>query len=260
MHSGRESVSRMRTYCPTFAVLFLATGMLCALPTKVALAGETRSFQSGGQTVRADFYPPSAARNSHRTILVLHGAGGMLFDGPEMQRVARRLAQDGSSVYVVHYFNRTGSYFFAGDSGMQKNFDTWLGTIRDAVMWAAREQAQSGDGSKTIGIYGYSLGAFLAVAAASDNPAVGAVVEQAGGIWNNNERRIGHLPPTLLIHGRADHRVPFAKYEEPLRNFLRRHGTEIETRYYPGEGHGFSLKAQEQVREQVSDFFRRKLP
>ncbi len=250
----------MRTYSPNFAVLFLSMAMLCALPTDRALAVEARSFQSGGQTIRADFYPSPPGRNSRRTILVLHGAGGMVFDGPEMRRVAARLAKDGSSVYVVHYFNRTGSYFFAGDSGMQKNFDTWLGTIREAVKWASQEQAQRGDGSKPIGIYGYSLGAFLAVAAASDNSAVRAVVEQAGGVWNNNARRIGHLPPTLLVHGQADRRVPFAQYEEPLRNLLRRHGTEIETRYYPGEGHGFSPQAQQQVREQVADFFRRKLP
>jgi carboxymethylenebutenolidase len=250
----------MKHQSPIRLAAVLSMAALFSLNASEAVASDIASFESGGKTIRADFYPPAAERNTHRTILALHGAGGMLFDGPEMRRVATRLALDGNAVYVVHYFNRTGSFFFAGDSGMQKNFDTWLVTIRDAVKWAAQEQAKRGDGSQPIGIYGYSLGAFLALAAASDNPSVEAVVEQAGGVWNNQERRIGHLPPTLLIHGRADQRVAFEKYEEPLMKLLRRRGTKFETRYYDDEGHGFSPAAQARAREQVSDFFRRKLP
>lgn len=240
------------------AVTF-AVAMFCALPTKAALAAEPRSFQSGGRTIHVDFYPPVTKRNIHRAVIVLHGAGGMIFDGPEMRRMARRLAREGYSVYLLHYFNRTGSLFFARDAGMEKNFDVWLATVREATHWVRHEQAERGDERQAVGIYGYSLGAFLALAASSGNPNVAAVAEQAGGVWNNDAQRIHRLPPTLLIHGRADQRVPFAKYAEPLMKLLRERGTSFETRFYEGEAHGFSPSAQAKVREQVAEFFHGRL-
>ncbi|MDQ6626221.1 MAG: dienelactone hydrolase family protein [Verrucomicrobiota bacterium] len=192
------------------------------------------------------------ARGEKRpAILVLHGAGGTLFDGPEMRRVARHLAAAGNSVYVVHYFERTGS-IFALDSTMQKNFATWLETVRESIVAI---QTMRGNKAK-VGIYGYSLGGFLALAAASDNPRVGAVVEHAGGVWNNHFERIGRMPPVLMIHGEEDARVPVAKYTRPLIPVLRARSAKLETRFFPGEGHVFTQRAMLQVREAAVRFFR----
>ena len=47
-------------------------------------------------------------------VLVLHGAGGTLLDGPEMRRIARALAAEGNAVYLVHYFDRTGTLVACG--------------------------------------------------------------------------------------------------------------------------------------------------
>ena len=246
--------------CRMFAVAaFVWATILAMAACSTASSAEVRSFESGGEIIRADFYPPDAGRDTHRAIIVLHGAGGMLFDGPEMRRVARRLADDGNSVYLLHYFNRTGSFFFAGDSGMHKNFGLWVATVREAVDWVAREERKRGNRARTVGIYGYSLGGFLALVSASDNPQTGAVVAQAGGVWNKEERRIGHLPPVLLVHGRADARVPFDEYAGPMVKLLQRRRTLFETCFYVGEGHGFSAKAQARVREQTADFFKRRL-
>lgn len=187
-------------------------------------------------------------------ILVLHGAGGTLFDGPEMRRVAQHLAAEGNAAYVLHYFERTGS-IFALDSTMQKNFATWLETVRESIVAI---QTLRGDQAK-IGIYGYSLGAFLALAAASDNPRVAAVVEHAGGVWNNEFTRIGPMPPVLMIHGEEDARVPVAKYAHPLASLLRKRATKLETRFFPSEGHVFSQPAMAQVRAAAAQWFRRSL-
>ncbi len=218
-------------------------------------ASETRSFVSGGRTITADYFAPAAVPATHRTILVLHGAGGTLFDGPEMRRMALRLAAEGNAVYLLHYFDRTGSHFFLGDRGLLKNFDTWLETVRDSLRWIAQEQGNHA----RIGLYGYSLGAFLAVAAASENPRVGAIAEQAGGVWNNETKRLGSMPPGLMIHGMADGRVPFEKYALPLQRYLRRHAPTVTTHFVPGEGHGFSAAAQARVREEVAGYFRQTL-
>jgi len=208
-------------------------------------------FESGGRKIRADRYAPVGTQ-SHRTIIVLHGAGGTLFDGPSMRRVARSLAEDGDTVYLLHYFNRTGT-IGALDSTMQTHFGEWLLTVRDAISWV---HGREDNGTRPIGLYGYSLGGFLAIAAASDNPLVGAVTEQAGGIWNSHEERVGKMPPVLMVHGLEDKRVPVEKYAKPLHRVLRERGGHVETDFVPGEGHVFTEAAMAVVRPKVAKFFR----
>src|ERR1700730_994928 len=162
------------------SLVAVAILVLCFCPCLMISAAESNhlivskiSTQSGGHRIYIDKYATS--RNGKPpAILVLHGAGGTLLDGPEMRRVARRLAEAGNSVYLVHYFNRTGS-ILGCDSGIQENFAACLATVRDCIKFAQQVSANSSH----AGIYGYSLGGFLALSAASDNPAVGAVVEHA---------------------------------------------------------------------------------
>ncbi len=187
-------------------------------------------------------------------ILVLHGAGGTLLDGPEMRRMAQRLAERGNAVYLVHYFNSTGT-IFGFDAGMQKNFPAWLKTVRDCITSVQKERAHR----TPVGIYGYSLGGFLALAAASDNTAVGAVVEHAGGIWNGKSEQIRRMPPVLIVHGERDARVPFQKYARPLAGVLRERGAIFTTRFFPAEGHVFRAPAMLEVRDAAADFFRQHL-
>lgn len=210
-------------------------------------------FTSGGARVVMDRYAATPAINSP-TILVLHGAGGMLFDGAEMKRVARSLAEAGNTVYLLRYFNRTGS-LFAVDSTMQRHFNVWLETVQDAIGAAQQDRGTS----TPVGLFGYSLGAFLSLAAASGNPRVGAVVELAGGIWNNQRSRIGAMPPVLILHGRDDARVPFAKYAEPLMATLKQRHTQVQTRFFEGEGHVFKAPALVVVRTEAARFFRQHL-
>ena len=211
------------------------------------------STQSGGHRIRIDRYAP-ARSGKLPAILVLHGAGGILLDGPEMRRVARQLAEAGNTVYLVHYFNRTGTVV-ALDTGMPKNFSAWLATVRDCIKFAQQDSTNP----SPVGIYGYSLGGFLALAAASDNPAVGAVVEHAGGIWNGEAERIRHMPPVLVVHGEGDRRVPFQKYAQALVAVLRERGTSSKVRFFPGEGHVFTAFAMSSVRDAAIEFFRQHL-
>lgn len=251
-------MNRSRLCAWTGAALLIVCGAVSSLTAAPAAGAGTRPerlfFESGGRKIRVDRYLPAVAR-SHRVVIVLYGAGGMVFDGPSMRRVARTLAHTGDTVYVLHYYNRTGN-IVALDSTMQKNFDEWLETVRDGIVWVHGREEK---GARPIALYGYSLGGFLAIAAASDNPLVGAVTEQAGGIWNSQEKRVGRMPPVLMVHGLQDGRVPVQKYAKPLLRVLRTRGGHVETEFVPGEGHVFSEAAMAKVRPKVAKFFAREL-
>src|SRR5450432_4167111 len=97
-----------------FCGIGLAGGSACAtLPNEkpIACSVTQRSFESGGVKILVDVYSPNESASVRRPILVLHGAGGMLFDGPEMARVAGELAAAGFEAYQVHYFDRTHTWF-----------------------------------------------------------------------------------------------------------------------------------------------------
>ena len=223
---------------------------LAALATGVqASSGSTVEFESGGRRIGADYYEASGP-GPHPSVIVLHGAGGTFFDGPDMRRISRVLAAAGNDVYFVHYFNRTGTWFGL-DAGMQKNFATWLETVRAAIKWVRSRQRDSGP----IGIYGYSLGAFLALAVGSDNADVGAIIAQAGGAWNGKERLLGRMPPLLLVHGTEDERVPFEKHARPLVALLQRRGAHFKTHFFPRQGHVFTQPALDEVRRDAVRFF-----
>jgi len=192
----------------------------------------------------------------HPPVLVLHGAGGMLFDGPEMSRVAQDLATAGFEAYQVHYFNRTSTWF-ARQAVLLVLFPTWRETVHDAVELVRTLHPEA----RPVGIFGYSLGAFAAIEEARRNPAVGAVVEQAGGFWHAQPEGPTRqpMPPMLVIHGLKDQRVPFTKYTQPLLAFLRVRHDPVAIRFYPAEGHDFSATARAQVRPQAVAFFRQHL-
>ena len=236
--------------------------MFLTIPLETALAADTDQasvitstikLQTASGTIRANVFEP-AGRGKRPVIIVLHGAGGTLFDGPEMRRVSRHLAAEGNAVYLLHYFNRTGT-LFARDRSMEKNFGAWLETVRDSIV-AVQELRRD---SSPVGIYGYSLGGFLALFTASDNPRVGAVVEHAGGVWNGKEDRIRKMPPVLMVHGEQDARVSFTRYAKPLLPLLRSRGARVETRFFPAEGHVFTQTAMLQVRRHAARFFRQHL-
>ncbi len=187
---------------------------------------------------------------------MLYGATGASIDVPPLHQFARALAAKGDTVYVLHYFDRTGT-IAASEREMQARFDDWLQTVRDGIAWVHEREGQK---RRPLGLYGYSLGAFLAIAASSNNPLVGALVEQAGGMWNAGEARVGKMPPILMVHGVADKLVGFENYARPLLRVLHQRGADVETEFVGGEGHEFSEAEMKIVRPKTANFFARKLP
>ncbi len=237
----------------TLAAAVVAFASNSVLASEAQVSVSTIRLKIPGGAIRAEVFEPKG-EEKRPTVLVLHGAGGTLLDGPEMRRVARHLAARGCAAYLVRYFERTGT-LFALDGTMQRHFPAWLETVRASIIAV---QNARGDAAP-VGLYGYSLGGFLALSAASDNPRVGAVVEHAGGVWNSRMNLIGRMPPVLMVHGQRDGRVSFEKYASPLMPVLRARAPTLATRFFPDEGHVFTAPAMKEVREAAAEFFLRRL-
>ncbi len=200
------------------------------------ISGEPRSFISGGKPVEYIRYEPRR-EGKFPALLVLHGSNGQVssFVGD----YAQQLAELGYVVYFVHYFDRT-STTYATPTLIHSHFPAWMETIADAIAEAERDaKVEQG----TIGLLGISLGGFLAMAVASREPRVAAVVSLMGGIPDYFAEHCRRMPATLLLHGEADTVVPVAEAYKAER-LLKAVGATYELKVYPKQGHRFEGLSQ----------------
>jgi len=215
------------------------------------------SFVSGGKTIAIDcFVPRSDPRSDPKpdqapsrfpAIIALHGSGG---GHDTMAETARPLAALGFSVYVPHYFDRTGTVE-AQMPAMFLNFPLWMKTLWDVVSLIAQQPAVDGE---RIGVLGFSLGAYLALSLGSIDGRVKAVAEYFGGLPREIRPFMRRLPPTLILHGDADTVVPVAEAYS-LQKALDERKVRYEMEIYPGEGHHFSAAIRAKADSRMHTFF-----
>lgn len=170
---------------------------------------------------------------THPAIIALHGSGGIR-DG-WAEQPASLLAGRGFAVLVLHYFERTGTNW-ADDPTIRENFVTWMKTVTDAITFAA---ARKGVDGNRIALLGFSLGAYLALAVATQDSRVKAVVDFFGGMPKELTQDLKPLPPVLILHGEDDPVVPVSEAHQ-LQRLFEQNGTSYEMKVYPFAGHGFS--------------------
>src|SRR6266853_5858802 len=93
------------------------------------IAQSTVVFQSGGKPIRLDAYLPETLDGAVPAVIALHGAGGNVSG---MERYASMLAAEGFAVYLLHYFDRTGTES-ADLQSMKRNFPLWMKTLWDTI-------------------------------------------------------------------------------------------------------------------------------
>lgn len=201
------------------------------------------TFSSGDKSIRIDVHEP-AAPGPHPAILLLHGSGGNASFWTE--RIAPYIAGRNIALYVVHYFDRTGTAKASYNDIIDGNhFPAWLSTIADSLAYIrARPDVDPG----RIALVGFSLGAFLALSLAT-NPAtqIRAIVEISGGLPDPYAAHAtAAFPPTLIIHGGADTYVTVSDAEK-LDGLLTTLNVPHETRIFPKQGHFFNSVSQLQI-------------
>jgi len=236
------------------AVALLAvTGCAGRLPLLGAVhpvEERTDWFESLGRDVRVDVYVPEGRGKRHPAAIVLHGSGGIHFVGGErVQAYAEALARRGIATYVLHFFDATGT-FTASIATEAREYWRWVRVVHDAVDWVrARPEVRPSH----VGLFGVSLGAYLAVGAAATSPHVSRVVLLSGGLEPGVADSVRHFPPVLLLHGDEDDVVTPAE-EDALVALLSRHRALLVTHRYPGEGHDFGDDAAVDAVERAARF------
>lgn len=153
-----------------------------------------------------------------------------------MAEPASLLAGQGFAVYVLHYFERTGTTSVDGLATIARNYPAWMKTLWDAVSFVATQPQV--DASR-IALLGFSLGAYLAVSEAAIDSRVRAVVEFFGGLPKEMKIFMRRLCPMLILHGAEDKTVPVTEAYH-LQQVLEKKRIPYEMQIYPGVGHGFS--------------------
>jgi dienelactone hydrolase len=188
-------------------------------------------YQSGGRPVRLDAYLPESASVHLPAVIALHGAGGGVSG---MERYAALLAAQGFAVYVLRYFDRTGTES-ADKPTIMRNFPLWMKTLWDAISFV--ETQPQVDGSR-IALLGFSLGAYLSLANSAIDHRVKVVVEFFGGMPKEMNFFMRRLCPVLILHGEEDATIPVEEAYN-LKKLLEKKGIAYEIKIYPGAGHGF---------------------
>lgn len=205
-------------------------------------------FESGGKQVRVETFAAPKHANAP-SVIVLHGATGVEFANRFIAGLAASIAEEGFVVHLVHYFDRTGARY-ADDATIKSSSDHWLATVHDAVTFVRGKRP-----AVKIGVFGYSLGGYLAAAETVGHREIAAAVILAGGLDEGSARIARHAAPVLILHGAADRRVPISEARR-LEKVLRHLGNTPEFHVYPGEGHIMSLAAYADVLQRSVDFFR----
>lgn len=209
----------------------------------------TESFMSGGKKIEVETFAPSSA-GRFPTVLVLHSSAGTILGKGSLVSLCRKLAAEGKIAMLVHYFDRTDTYW-SDDEEIHRLWPTWANTVKDAMTYAASQPRSKPD---AIGLFGFSLGAYLAVAVASEDARVTAVVEVAGGIFDNPSPNMQRMPPVMILHGREDQRVPVARAFE-FERAARKLGARPALHIYENEGHVLSSEAMHDAIVRTLKFF-----
>jgi dienelactone hydrolase len=227
-------------------------GSLASFFSQPQVEKSTDTFQSGGKTIHIDRFLPVDDK-VYPAVIALHGSTGAAESFSE--RPARLLAGQGYAVFLLHYFDRTGTTEQPTKKEMHDLFGEWMATIGDAISYTSGlPQVIQGEAA----LIGFSLGAYLALAIGATDPRVKAIVDFCGGLPEELLAKNPKLPPTLILHGEDDRSVPIAEAHS-LRDLAARTGSICECKFYPGEGHHLSTMTMIDAAQRVPEFLRRHL-
>jgi carboxymethylenebutenolidase len=200
----------------------------------------TFTYFSDGKKIQLEVIKP-AGSGRHPAVLILYGARGLTLRGPAFQQYARSLAKHGYVAMLPHYFDRFGDETM--NQATPGKFTAWIKTIRDAITFAQNQKLVR---DASVGIVGFSLGAYLGIACSAADPRVKVLVEYYGALTKDLTGQLKNMPPILILHGQLDKTVPVDEAYRLQRQLLAE-DIPVELHIYPNAGHGFDTRTNTQT-------------
>jgi dienelactone hydrolase len=234
----------------TGLVLALALGCLLVQPARgqfpVPGAGAEEkkggSFTFNWAKINYWQFEPKNAKGPLPAIVVLHGIEGLdaFANGGNLPEdiaanyklVCKMVAEKGYVVRLVHYMQcnpikakqvpelqqQIKANLLAPpgkvDPKIKKLFETWMSCVKGAVddLRDAKNPANGNIDRDRVGVIGLSMGGFVAMSLAVTEPkfAPQAIVVVCGGLPEQLHKKVGKLPPILMICGTKDDVVPIS--------------------------------------------------
>jgi dipeptidyl aminopeptidase/acylaminoacyl peptidase len=251
-------------------------------------APEVISYKSfDGLYIEGFLYLPPDMKAGHRypALVQVHGGGTNSYLHGE-SLTEQYLASKGYIVLAINY---------RGGSGFGRRFQDL--SVKDWGGGQALDAAAAADFLRSlpycngkVGIYGYSYGGIMSMAAITQVPdkfdaavpmagiydfadayrtadRVGKVFTMTGhggspedqpGVYarSNAMARIQSIrTPLLIMHGEADVRAPFRQYQQAV-ELLKKYGKDFQSKSFPNEQHGFHIPQDEiEMFQRLETFF-----
>ncbi|MGI8904908.1 MAG: dienelactone hydrolase family protein [Candidatus Sumerlaeaceae bacterium] len=206
----------------------------------------------GGRAITVEVLEPPDAL-LHPAVIVLHGADGPVRKAEEYLEVCRLLALNGFVALRPHYFDSgpppAPGYEHLGNPLAHA---AWLQAVASTADYAQQLPSVL---DSPIGLMGFSLGSYLALAAAAFQQRYGAVAEFFGGMPEMISGIVERMPPTLILHGGADMIVPVEEAYK-LQRLYENKGFEHEIHVYPGEAHNFTVNSRQMANARALHFLK----
>lgn len=239
---------------------------------------EVRSIQVtnadfGVSSVAIECFFPSAPRESKSklpTILIFHGVEGTSYYRNFHLTNARRIADEGYAVALVHYFDplpyKNLVYLKNGTLdrdrieehiyGEQRaDRGCWVDVAVQAIDWVTKQPEMD---SEKVFLMGYSLGGCVALSCAdrcsrdSDLPEIRGLVVNFASRFRDVEIS-AKMPATQFHHGADDEVIP-EPWMRQTADEMKELGSHVEVNVYQNQQHTLDDKSGEICRQRTQEF------
>ena len=207
------------------------------------------SFKSGGKVIHCDEYRVQNPTKAP-AVIVLHGSGGLSSHNFPFAELAKRLSLQGFLILIPHYLDATDG----SPANAEIHYEKWIKVTEDSLHYL---RARSDVDKTRIAILGFSLGASIALAAASQGLPVAAMVECSGSLPDDYFHRFRAMPPLLILHNAADPVMP-ASNAEQLARLCKMRQLSCQVHIGAGREHGLPTPQDQALRE-IQDFLAAKV-
>lgn len=237
---------KLFTKFPQYAIPACVLALMLMCSANLTAHAQVEKYLSKGKAIRVEWFRPSADAGKP-VVLILYGASGG-DDGAYYRGCAQQFADAGFAAGVVHYFD-AHNLKWANSAQMSQHFTEWQGTVTDAVNYSQKLFGAK----RKVDLFGYSLGAQLALSCASRDGRIAAVSSMSG-CFVSPPAKGAKMPPVLMLHGTRDTTVSLQK-EKKTEAQLKQLGSPYEVHLYAKQGHCFDSEFAQDALVRTIAFF-----